>query len=306
MKETRNTILIDQNHPQQVDRLAAQRCLYSQAKRVLAAQLILTVAGAVVFAILAIIFERLRVWATFYGVSASLLDAAFLESRQKTLRQYAALIQEEFDCEVLRLEWPEWKASGKIDPEVIHAESCRYKKADPKFDDLKDWYEFEFTHLPHHLARLICQRASVGYDIGLRRSYRKWVAIIIVILCLGVFAFSLYSDVSMSKFILTVFAPLSPAILWGIREWKKQSEAIDSLDKLKKQADGLWKESLRSPDAQPDADSKARRLQDEILERRRNNPLIFDWLYIWQRDALEAQMRQMGTERIREAEKMLL
>lgn len=305
MKEARNTILASQNDPRQLERLAAQKCLYSQAKKVMAAQILLTVAGAVAFAVLAIVFERLRVWASFYGISASLLDAAFLEPRLKSLRQQAALIQEEFDCEVLHLEWPEWKSGGKIDPEIIHAESSRYKKADSEFDGLKDWYDFELAHLPHHWARLICQRASVGYDIGLRRSYRKWVTVIVVVLFLGVFTFSLYSDVSMSKFILTVFAPLSPAILWGIREWKKQSEAIDSLDRLKKQADGLWKESLRSPDTQPDADGKARRLQDEILERRRNNPLIFDWLYTWRRDALEAQMKQIGAERIREAEKML-
>lgn len=304
MSNKLNSILTLQNQPRQLDRLAAQRCLYSQAKKVLLSQTLLTVAGGLIFAVLAIMFQSLKAWATFYGICASILDAAFLEPRQKVLRQQAALIQEDFDCEVLGLDWPDWKA-GQADPEIIHGESCRYKKGDPNSEKIRDWYTFDFAHLPLSLARVICQRASVGYDVGLRRSYRKWVTIILVVLFVALFAFSLMYDLNLSKFILTALAPFSPAILWGIREWKKQTEAIDALDRLKKQADGLWKEVLLNPESQTESQVKSRRLQDEIFERRKSNSLIFDWIYHFQRYFLEAQMRQMGSERVKEAEMKL-
>ncbi len=305
MRPERNSIPEDQNSPRGLERLAAQRQLYSRAKLVLGAQLALTVPLAATGAFLATFVPGAKGWASLYGICVAIIDAAVLDPLQKSLKHKAALIQERFDCDVLRLEWPEWKGVGRPDAELVHEEAGRYRRRDPEFATLRDWYPVVVGVLPLHLARIVCQRSSLRYDSGLRRRYNGWVVALLAALSVAVFASGLAGGVSVEKFVLTFLAPLSPAFLWAIREFKRQGEAAEALEKLKKQAEGLWADALGNADPSGDYELRARRLQDEILERRRNNPLIFDRVYDMLRGAREAQMNRAAEELVEEAMKSL-
>jgi hypothetical protein len=86
---------------------------------------------------------------------------------------------------------------------------------------------------------------------------------------------------------------------------RKQADAADALEKLKKQAEGLWASALRISDPPDDIELAARRLQDEILERRRNNPLIFERVYDLLRKTREEQMNRAAEELVEEGLKAL-
>src|SRR6266550_4007758 len=105
-----NNIPNEQVTDRELDRLAAQRALYSAAKNIQVIQTILIVIGSPALALLTMAQPTIRAYATFYGIVVAFLDGAVLLPRQKVLRQQAAGVQELFDCDVLQLPWHELRA----------------------------------------------------------------------------------------------------------------------------------------------------------------------------------------------------
>ena len=107
-----SNILDRQNQPKALRKLAAQREVYSRAKRVQGAQLLVIVVGSMVLGALAIPFEGLAGWAALYSIVAAMADALFFEPWLAGRKALAASIQESFDCEVLALECAPFKAAN--------------------------------------------------------------------------------------------------------------------------------------------------------------------------------------------------
>ena len=76
------------------------------------------------------------------------------------------------------------------------------------------------------------------------------------------------ADFTDEGFVLKIAAPLSPALLLGIRQYSEQMEAAARSDRLKEHSERLWNEAL-SGVSMSDADINARSLQDGIFENRR-------------------------------------
>lgn len=294
-----NSIPNDQNTQSQLDRLAAQRYLYAKAKKILGFQLTLTVPIIVILSILVAVCPNLKIWAALYAIFVSILDAAVLDSIQKSIRQEAAKIQELFDCDVLHLEWPTWKIVNPPDAELIHEVISKYKHNDFSYDALLDWYPKAVGELPLHIARIVCQRSNLRFDMSLRRRYSTWIIIAFFIFGVSVSLIGVIGGMTMEKFLLTVMAPILPALLWGIREYKRQMAAVETLNHLKNYTESLWTNVTRSSLPAEQAETKSRHLQDGIFEHRRNSPLIFDWVYELLRSAHEEQM-QKGAEELAE------
>src|SRR2546421_11857093 len=94
-----NTIAQDQNSPRQLERLAAQRYMYSTAKRFLIAQLFLDLLSPIVLAIIIAFFPSFGVVGAFIAVLIVVIDI-YLESLQSAKKRDAAGVQELFDCEL--------------------------------------------------------------------------------------------------------------------------------------------------------------------------------------------------------------
>jgi hypothetical protein len=88
---------------------------------------------------------------------------------------------------------------------------------------------------------------------------------------------------------------MSPALLWGIREYKRQSKAIETRTRLKTLAEQLWQEAIGAPGRTMDQESRL--LQDEFYDARRANPSIFNWVYALLRAEHEEDMKA-GAERL--------
>ena len=294
-----NTIPQDQLMQKQLDRLAAQRHLYSKAKKVLAGQIILSVPPVIIWSLIVLAKPELKVWSAFWGFCVAILDPALFNLWQQSLKQQAAKIQELFDCDVLQLEWRELKVGRRPDAEAIMDSSTKFKKSNSDYSFLKDWYP-QVGVLPLHLARIICQRVNCWWDAKLRRRYAVWVITIVVILSVFTFLIGLVGGLTLEKFLLVVLFPLAPVITLGTRQYIEHKQAAEALDRLKEHSEKLW-EKAKAKFTSEELTKGSRDLQDEIYDRRCKNPLIFDWIHNRLRRKHEEQMNVGAKELIEEA-----
>jgi hypothetical protein len=284
----------------QLDRLRAQRALYSRAKTLLGIHVALSVPFAVLWSILGIFYPLTKIYAAVWGIAVALLDLGFFTPTQKALKANAAKIQEAFDCDVLNMDWRFIHAGSRPDPEDT-AEWSR--RADPE-SKLKDWYPPAVGQLPLPLARAVCQRANCWWDAELRRRYaRASIAIVATILAITVVT-GIIGHFQVEQWILTGVAPLVPVFMLGLRQSIEQRDAADRLDTLRRHAEKMWSEILAGASDDKIA-HQSRELQDEIYDHRRRNPLIFDWMYNLLRNRQEEQMNRAAAALIEEAQTYL-
>jgi len=120
------------------------------------------------------------------------------------------------------------------------------------------------------------------------------------------FVFGLIGGLTLESFVLTVLAPAAPIIMWGVREFFRQRDATDVLDRVKSEAEALWDRAKTGGCTEPDCTAQSRQFQNAIFERRSTSPLIFDWIYKIQRSGLEEQMNIGAQELVREIDAQLL
>jgi len=285
-----------QNEESALRRLAAQRHLYGNGKKVQSLQIFLSTVVPVALLIAETSFAPVKAWAALFGISISILDAAFLEPLKDGLRKRAAATQELFDCQVLNLEWPVLKAI-RPDPEDIQEASSDFQSP-----DLRDWYPTEIEKLPLPTARLVCQRSNCWWDSKLRRTYR--IALIGILIAIGfsLIGLAVAFNLTVSDFVLSLMAPSLPLILWMLREAQKQSEAAKRADNLKSFGDNLWKLVLEKKLDADEVTRRSRTFQDAILEHRQKSSVIFDWVYRILKSRFENQMHYGAAEMVMEAE----
>jgi predicted pore-forming effector associated with SMODS systems len=296
-----NSIPDEQNTQRQLDRLAAQRYLYSRAKTLLAVQMILTLPTPIIWAVATALWPDSKVYAVFWGVTVSILDVLVLDRIQRSLVRQAAGIQELFDCDVLHLDWRRVKAGHRPDYEAILDASEKYKRKAAGSPPLLNWYPMVVGQLPLELARIVCQRVNCWWDAKLKRRYASWMIAILTMLTITVFAISLIGGMTLQKFLLTVVAPLAPAYIFGVRESLRHLESARTSDRLKEHTQDLWARALDKIVSREDVTHESRELQAEIYDRRRTGTLIFDWIYKRLRRGYEEQMNKGAEELVEEA-----
>ncbi|HYT35642.1 MAG TPA: S-4TM family putative pore-forming effector [Ktedonobacteraceae bacterium] len=273
-----NDIAKKQNTQQQLERLAAQRYLYSRAKSVLGIQLALDLLSPLVLATIVAFVPSFDASAAFIGVVAGVTDL-LLESYESSHKRRAADIQEIFDCDVLELECRDLQVRRRPITEIIMEAARDYKRSDPNYSDLRDWYPPTVEKIPLYLARLVCQRINCWWDSQLRRRYVGVVVIVLLLLCVSVFAIGLINGLTVAKLFLAVIFPLLPTFIWAYREIKGQTEAASEKDDLRKYAEELWEDAIHNKLPMEEIDKRSRNLQDEIYYNRRSNPFILDWFF---------------------------
>lgn len=302
---TTNDIATKQNTEGQILRLAAMSRIYSRAKFVLGTQFILTVPAGLATAIIASQVPSLKHWTVTYSFAVALLDALFLEKYQNSLKKQGAKVQEAFDCDVLGLTWRKLKAGDRVDTEIVREEGTAFLTKHPDAAGIRDWYPPVVSQIPLPLARLICQRANCWWDAKLRRRYSYTLTALLWALAVLVVLFGMHANQTLSQLALAVVAPLSPALLWGIREIRKQNEAAEALDKLRGQIEQVWEQALNGSLDEDALLNTSVDFQNEILERRSRHPLIFNWINRWVRTKQQVGMNDKAKELVEEANRRL-
>lgn len=268
-----NQIPHEQNSEEHIRLLVAQRHLYGRAKHLLAAQVLLSFVAPV----LTVASLTSRPWIALIGLGVALVDALFLDPGQVRRRELAARVQELFDCDVLRMTWNEVRIGAKPEPEDIH--QAAHRRNTKRNDSFYNWYPPAVSDLPAHVARAICQRANVSWDSRLRLFYRGLVAWVVAITSAVVISAAMARGLTVESMTMSILAPLAPLLLWSIREWQREGRAIDSLKRLSASVAKYVDDAIDGKVDPGELDERARLIQDEIYDRRRQNPLIFDWIY---------------------------
>src|SRR5260370_6151369 len=273
-----NTISHDQNTPQQLERLAAQRYLYSRAKNMLKIQTAFDLLTPIVIAILVAFFPAFDVYGAPIAVGVAVFDF-FLDQYQSSRKKQAADIQEMFDCDVFGLECQELKVRRRPIAEIIMDAAKKYRRTDPTYSYMQNWYPPVVEKISLPLARLVCQRINCWWDVELRRRYVQGVVIIALVITFIVILLSIHNGMSIGKFFLVIVAPLLPTYIWAIREYLGQTDAANEKEELRKYTEELWRKALKKELTTQQLDQEARTLQDEIYNHRRTKPFILDWFY---------------------------
>ena len=99
-----NNIASKQNEQKQLERLAAQREIYSFAKKLYLLQIILTVILPIFLFIISSLWVNLIIYSALYSILITVIDNIFIQPIIKKQKIKAAKIKELFDCDVLDIE----------------------------------------------------------------------------------------------------------------------------------------------------------------------------------------------------------
>lgn len=294
------SIVQKQNLPKHLEKLAAQRNLYSTAKRVIGTQMILSGPVAIGVTVLSIVFPETKGYVALWGLVVLFFDLAIFIPWQKKLRENGAKVQELFDCCVLDISWNEIKVGKKPEPEMIHERAAMFGSDAIELAKLKDWYPVSIQSVPVQWGSIICQRTNVWWDSKLRRRYAATVFGILVIVTLSLIGYGIYRHKDILEFIAYLAAPMASAYVLGYRQITEHRDAADRLDKLRDHAERLWGEAIGGASI-VSLQSKVRLLQDGIFDGRKRNPPIFDFIFKWFRNENEVQMNKGAEALIAEA-----
>ena len=255
-----------------------------------------TALGAAALAVVGPILAVSSNWAPWIGIAAlcfTAVEILFLQQREIGLRQSAAALQEQFDCDVLNLPWN----SIAVD-ESPAAEGTAATTADisDSTDKLRDWYSSEVDAVPLSAGRLICQRANLYSDSDLRKPYAVFLAGVAVGVPLMLVIWALASGRDVTT-VLIVLAAALPLVVWAGQEARNHNDAADRANRLRKSADDIWKNLIANILTQPTWEridegpylEASRSLQDQIYIHRRESPKVPDWFYKRSREKGERQ-----------------
>lgn len=293
-----NKIAAQQNEPRMLDLLKARRATYDRATVAQVLQLIVVIALPLALAIVGLICAESRPWVAVTSFLAVIIDALVLDRRQRLLIERAAKISEQFDCELLDMEWDAFAAGRHTDPENIASASRSFKGIE---EELRDWYPTIPPTAPLHLARLICQRANLWYDSSLRRRLGDWLGFAVGVVLGAILLIGLAGQLSLADFSIVLLAPATPFVSWAIRERFRQADAAAAIEVIKAEAENMTALAIGGTASADDCDRWSRKFQSAIYARRVSNPLLLPLIYRFMRGEKEIEMTAGAEELLRKA-----
>jgi len=287
-----NSIVKKENLQINLERLAAQKEIYFQAKRLFFLQFFLTVVMTVLlsFAALALSYFGYNIdwFRGAYGIVVVLIDLSFINIFLNHLRQKAASIQELFDCDVLDLGWNKVVVGDKPLIEDIKKYSEKHLLRVGNFDKLKNWYAERIKEVDGVAAKLICQRSNFSYDYSIRKSFLYWMVGISVAILILLILIALFMNMGSRSVVMTILLPFLPILTFSVKLYNEHNTSIKNLESLRSHIFGLWSAVL---DGNADnQEATLRQIQDKIYLNRKSNSLIPERFYDFLRPRFERRM----------------
>jgi hypothetical protein len=288
-----NEITNDQKRDDRLDLLRAQRTYYRRAKWLQTAFLVLALILPWVGVFWGADHHEVRPLLALGSIALLLLEIGLATRFQRDWVKTAARIQEQFDTEVFQLPWNQFVVGSKVDPEVIRSVTQEPITAAER-KDLEGWYEHCVGSLPLLLGRLICQRTNITYDMRVRTAYATgWLVLAGVLISFLMYR-GVHEGLTFPDLLLNVIVPFIPLAAFVLREHRKQSDTVETLNTLKSEVEKLWAKALKTPSSAELAQD-SRNLQDAIYRNRTSNPLVYDWVY-WLRRKFNEDLARHGAE----------
>lgn len=293
-----NQIATKQNELQQLQKLSAQRELYSSAKFFLGFQLFLNVPGTIALSFIGVFYQEYGTYTAAIGLVLILCDILFFERIIKSRKDQAAKIQEMFDCEVLNLPKSPLKSVSEITIEDILSRYEAHSKIQTNIEKIKDWYPIIVSTLPLYAARVICQRANCRWDVRLREKYLAALILIGVGSSTAIFIVGIIENLPFLQITL-ITSTLMPMFQFIIKQYFENRDSIARLEELTNFVGEIWRDTCNDKTESQIAEA-SRRLQDEIYIHRCENPLIPDFFYKLFRNKDEELLRKSAKQLVDE------
>lgn len=285
-------IIEKENLSVNIERLAAQREMYSLGKTYFNLQLIFNVLITVLLLVVGLLlnhFCEIKIdWIRiFYAFTILLIDNLVITSLINQLRQKASSVQELFDCDVLNIEWNKILVGEKPHNEEVNKFYKKYLSRVKDLSNLKNWYAISIGETNTNAAKLICQRSNFYYDFALRNYFIRFVIGIAVALLIIIVFSSCLNDVSTRTLFVSGLFPYLPILSMALRLYNEHTISIKNLESLKSAINSAWSNLLKKEVV---SEQTIRQIQDKIFLNRKSNPLIPDKMYSKLRSSLEEQM----------------
>jgi len=101
--------------------------------------------------------------------------------------------------------------------------------------------------------------------------------------------------------LLYVYMPLAPAVVWAVREFIRQRDAVASLAKLKEQIESAFDDAIAGKKSVTEVSQFSRNTQDMIFDGRSRNPLFFNFIHRRFRPDHELRMNEKAKEMVEAA-----
>jgi len=283
-----------------IDKLLAQRRLYSNAKKVNYFLILLTVFLPIIISLITnftILEINDKDWIyVLYAVVAIVLEKVF-EIYIDRCKKTAASIQEDFDTTIFPLFENELLNTTYVDSDIIRKYSKKDKNNNKKVEKVTNWYSKEIENIHTNVAILFCQRMNICYDQNIKRKYNILLIILSILTFIILLGFSLFNDFSLMKFMIEVILPSIPIFAFTYKEFNTNLESVDNLQKLRE----IIEQNLNSISINDSIDvEELRRIQDRIYQNRILSPLIPNFIYNFLWSELEDQMNYSVKTKIEE------
>lgn len=281
------SISIQQNEPDQIDLLVAQRYLYSLAKKYFTGRSVAALALAIIGPVVAVVHPNAAGYVGLFSLAYLVIDFTVLESLENKSKESAAKVQELFDTRVLSMPWNDAVVGARPQTEVISQALANRKSIDRS--QLIDWYAPEAGNVPEAFGRILCQRTNLAWDTNLRRRY----AILMISVLGGVTFIALVIALKYQVTLNTLFGglifPLIPFIEIYIRQIIGHFRTADGTRELIERIEQPINQLMAGENV-GGLDSFSRTFQDELYRHRKSCPLVFDWVYWRMRNSQEKDM----------------
>lgn len=265
-----NNITIEQNNPNLITLLKAQRIAYSQCK-IFQFFDVISILIAIIFPLIVLIKPGFQNTINAFGV---LWTVAYLltELYRKSKTTQGATIQEQFDTELYGLSWNKILCKNKVNVDTIQKLSAKYKR-----NDLENWYSTKIDNsLPKEIAIILCQRINFSWEINQRK---KFVCFLSVITSVYYFIYIVIAFTQNIGFLdlLILLSPSIPFLVFSVQNIlslrshiKSKNETLDFIDSEL----NTYKIESILPSLE-----KLRQIQDTIFTERTVPEKVPDWFY---------------------------
>lgn len=275
--------------------LAAQRNLYSKAKRLRTIKYLLALLSVLSTFIIFFLPDTEDYWILIIGVGVTAINEAWLSQQQQSIIQKAARIQEAFDVNLYNIEWNEGLAGSELN---IHSEEVKdnYNKEKlEKQKELFNWYPFDTT-AKEDIAILLAQRSNLAWDRRQRKIYYRWLLGLFLILLLGPLLFAAFyqliasdvTSVSTFDYLVKFLAPTLPLLIIWYKSLQGQHVIMQEQEIKEQEIALVIKAALAS--GQEVSKDKLRHFQDGIYKNRSTGEPVPDFIYNSIRSNFDARM----------------
>jgi hypothetical protein len=276
--------------------LRARQRLYQVAQRVQVSQFLLTVLVPFALSVVGISQVETRPFVALTALVITVLDVVWLDRFLRRRLQVAALVTEQFDCEVLDIPWKQLSTGARADPELISAAARAWQGS---IEELRSWYPAVVGRASQEIGRLACQRTNLWYDGTLRRIYAGSIISAAAIATIGLLAWGALANMPLLDLVATVVTPSVPVLIWALREQFRQRDAAQKNETLKGHVERLIEDAATGKLSASQCTMRSRDIQDAIFARRSSNPMILPPIYRINRVKMEQSMNE-GTARLLE------